>query len=410
MFPQNKTTNYRHRESAEQEKAKGLTMKEICPNNMRALKCTLLAIFLLGLTSTAVSQDVILKKDNTTILSKVLEITSTEIKYKKWSNQDGPTYSIIRSEVTRINFQNGEVEQFSDPVAPASVPQQPTVTHPQLQPFTPQPQPAPKEPRSPYSRGRVQFSLNGGVAFPLGKFGTTSDYYYCAPACFGGDELDIGYGSAKTGFDASISLHIPAYIHDKDIVGVPIKVNVLYNSITDSEKREFRNLVDQLAATANEHFGVYGAEYEVTQYPRYTNVSFMSGVDYTHYFTKPFGLFAEANIGLNIADIAFAYAKNLRGGTIVYTDYSNNIQYYSPDAALFKYKTKVNFAYEIGAGLFLANHISLGVYYLGYSPFQVCPSLKEVSNTYQMADGGETEFTAPKLQVSALSIQLGIHF
>ena len=136
----------------------------------------------------------------------------------------------------------------------------------------------------------------------------------------------------------------------------------------------------------------------------------MCGVDYTHYFVKAFGMFAEANIGLNIANITYAYAKNLRGGTLVYTDYSNYIQYYSPDAAIFNYKTKVNFAYEVGAGFFIANHISLGVYYLGYSPFQVCPSLKEVSNTYQMEDGNGTEYTAPKLKVSALSVRLGVHF
>ena len=59
------------------------------------------------------AQDVIVKKDQTTIMSKVLEITSTVIKYKKWSNQDGPTYSIDKSEVLSINFENGEVEYFS---------------------------------------------------------------------------------------------------------------------------------------------------------------------------------------------------------------------------------------------------------------------------------------------------------
>ena len=53
---------------------------------MRTNNSTLLAFFLLCITGTAVSQDVILKKDNTTVLSKVLEITGTEIKYKKWSN------------------------------------------------------------------------------------------------------------------------------------------------------------------------------------------------------------------------------------------------------------------------------------------------------------------------------------
>ena len=68
---------------------------------------------LLCVAEMVTAQDVILKKDNTTVLSKVIEVTSTEIKYKKWSNQDGPTYSIDRSEVSSINYENGEVESFS---------------------------------------------------------------------------------------------------------------------------------------------------------------------------------------------------------------------------------------------------------------------------------------------------------
>jgi len=43
-----------------------------------------------------------------------MEINGTEIKYKKWSNQDGPLYSIGRSEILSINYQNGEVEKFSE--------------------------------------------------------------------------------------------------------------------------------------------------------------------------------------------------------------------------------------------------------------------------------------------------------
>lgn len=56
------------------------------------------------------AQDVIVKKDGSTIQSKVMEINGTEIKYKKWTNQDGPMYSISRNEVNSINYQNGEVE------------------------------------------------------------------------------------------------------------------------------------------------------------------------------------------------------------------------------------------------------------------------------------------------------------
>lgn len=77
---------------------------------MRKLFATIVLLFIAGI---ATAQDVIVKKDQTTVLSKVLEITGTEIKYKKWSNQDGPTYSINRSEVVSINYENGDVENLS---------------------------------------------------------------------------------------------------------------------------------------------------------------------------------------------------------------------------------------------------------------------------------------------------------
>ena len=68
-------------------------------------------IFVAGITK---AQDVIVKKDNSTILSKVIEVSSSEIKYKKWSNQDGPIYSISRNEIISINYQNGDVEKFEN--------------------------------------------------------------------------------------------------------------------------------------------------------------------------------------------------------------------------------------------------------------------------------------------------------
>lgn len=81
---------------------------------MKAFKQLSATLFLLFLAGMAMAQDVIVKNDQTTVMSKVIEITSTEIKYKKWNNQDGPIYSICRTEVSRINYENGEVEDFSN--------------------------------------------------------------------------------------------------------------------------------------------------------------------------------------------------------------------------------------------------------------------------------------------------------
>lgn len=76
-------------------------------------------LFIMLLSATCVSaQDVIVKKDGSTILSKVIEIGTSEIKYKKYSNQNGPTYTITKSEIQAINYENGEKETFND-VVPA---------------------------------------------------------------------------------------------------------------------------------------------------------------------------------------------------------------------------------------------------------------------------------------------------
>lgn len=80
---------------------------------MKTLKLFLIIslLFVAGITK---AQDVIVKKDNSTILSKVTKIGEKEIEYKKWSNLDGPTYSISRAEVISINYQNGEVEKLEN--------------------------------------------------------------------------------------------------------------------------------------------------------------------------------------------------------------------------------------------------------------------------------------------------------
>lgn len=74
-----------------------------------------ITFFVLMLSVTfASAQDVIVKKDGSTIMSKVTEIGNTEIKYKKFSNQNGPTYSLSISEIMAINYENGEKETFDE--------------------------------------------------------------------------------------------------------------------------------------------------------------------------------------------------------------------------------------------------------------------------------------------------------
>ena len=378
------------------------------------------AIFLFAFAELVLSQDVILKKDNTTILSKVLEINSTEVKYKKWSNQDGPTYSISRYEVTSINYQNGEVEKFNNQETPKKSPEtQSATTYQQTQTQTSKSETKPKHTSSPYSRGfRInndgqiipQFSISVGAAIPMGTYGANNNI--CAPYAIYDNPTEIGNGGAKTGFLGTICFHVPVYAHDKDIVGVVIKDRVLFNSLSDDAKKKSLLYWNTIASEMNEDFGVYGYHYDITKYPSYFNMAIMAGVDYTHYFSKSFGLFAEANIGLNVSGIFKSQLTNLKGGTYLFTQYENNygyVEYYSPDGANITYKPKANFTYEIGAGFFLFDHLSIGLYYLGFTPYQVSLNLTEYSNKYDGDDYGDG-LSSIKLKVSALSLQLGIHF
>ncbi len=77
------------------------------------MKRLLFSLVALALTSICFAQDVLVKKDGSTILAKILRITETEVEYKNYDNPDGPTRVISISSLLRINYQNGQTETFA---------------------------------------------------------------------------------------------------------------------------------------------------------------------------------------------------------------------------------------------------------------------------------------------------------
>lgn len=71
---------------------------------------TTLFLFLISLS--LFSQDVIVTSDNEEISAKVEEILIETISYKKSDNLTGPSYHIKKSDVSKIIFENGNVETF----------------------------------------------------------------------------------------------------------------------------------------------------------------------------------------------------------------------------------------------------------------------------------------------------------
>jgi hypothetical protein len=68
----------------------------------------LILIFLLmGAVSVMHAQDMITLKNGDEIKAKVTEISSTEIRYKRFDNLDGPVVVIPKADVFAINYENG---------------------------------------------------------------------------------------------------------------------------------------------------------------------------------------------------------------------------------------------------------------------------------------------------------------
>ncbi len=69
---------------------------------------TVAAIAALG----AMAQDLIVTRDSKRIEAKITEVSSSEIRYKEWNNQDGPTFVLRTDEINTIIYQNGTVKTF----------------------------------------------------------------------------------------------------------------------------------------------------------------------------------------------------------------------------------------------------------------------------------------------------------
>jgi hypothetical protein len=79
------------------------------------IKLILLSVIsLYSTTYSCYSQDTITLKNGDEIKTKVLEVTSDQIKYKKWDNLDGPSYSTAKSEVFMIKYKNGSKDVFNN--------------------------------------------------------------------------------------------------------------------------------------------------------------------------------------------------------------------------------------------------------------------------------------------------------
>ena len=79
----------------------------------------LLLLVVCVLTSSSIkAQDLIVLQTAEEIQAKVTAITEDTVTYKRWSNLEGPTYTIAKSQVFYIKYQNGEKDIFKTTTPP----------------------------------------------------------------------------------------------------------------------------------------------------------------------------------------------------------------------------------------------------------------------------------------------------
>lgn len=75
----------------------------------------LFVLFLLSLCTVAASaQDVIVKKDGSTVVCRIVDVGSTVVVYKKWSDLKGDSQVINLSDISSINYESGKKEDYSE--------------------------------------------------------------------------------------------------------------------------------------------------------------------------------------------------------------------------------------------------------------------------------------------------------
>ncbi len=70
------------------------------------------------------AQDIIVTAKGERIEALITEVSPTEIRYKKWNFQDGPTFVVGVSDLSVIIFKNGEVQVFNKKETAQTTPQQ----------------------------------------------------------------------------------------------------------------------------------------------------------------------------------------------------------------------------------------------------------------------------------------------
>lgn len=151
----------------------------------------LIALLLTIFAFSASAQDNIVLRNGEEIKAKVQEVGTTEIKYKKADNPNGPLYTTSKSEVLMIKYENGSKDVFSSSGAGTD----------NLQGYSPQSKGAALSDYERYRKLAKRRTIAGGIMTGLGVHsliggvvligaGLNSSYDYSGPG--GGGSMNMG--------------------------------------------------------------------------------------------------------------------------------------------------------------------------------------------------------------------------
>jgi hypothetical protein len=133
------------------------------------MKKSFLFLFIISFCIASFEQDIIIKTNGDEIQAKVLEISTNEIKYKRFENPEGPNYIIEKKQVFMIKYENGNKDVFNNTTGtPAQPAAKPVVTAPK-----PVVAPKPAHPDKPFynNKHHSYFSMSIGYGPSYGGLG-----------------------------------------------------------------------------------------------------------------------------------------------------------------------------------------------------------------------------------------------
>ena len=160
-------------------------------------KAFLVCIFLMASLLSISAQDVIILRNGDKINAKVMEISPTEIKYKRFDNLDGPLVIIYTADVLAIQYENGTIERIIKLPAPAPTTWQEST-------------PAKIPKTSSMNSGEFYIGINcnpggallNGTTFCIelgkGEFNTELNFIFPSMGGLANDEIDKGFGALIT--------------------------------------------------------------------------------------------------------------------------------------------------------------------------------------------------------------------